>query len=249
MRPFQQVVLLALCLLASTSNVVAASAQGVPLETVARNSHLQYVWLSVSRAVQLSGPGIVLVIRPGDNLYEVDDRVEVTAVTPRYTNNDIYVSDKLANHIIQLARQAERLVSAQQAAAVNEANELSEELQQAGAAPMRGTIVLNVTQLQGAEALLVTGTAPPGAPLMITLLGTLSSEVPNVLLSRHDLTVGSDGKFQAIVPIAPDYMRDSFINVLATSLPGVVSAKSQLLIHPSTAGIQVPVEAFPGGIW
>jgi hypothetical protein len=249
LRPFIQVVLLALCLLASTSNVVAASAQGVPLATVARNAHLEYAWLAVSRAVQLSGPGIVLVIRPGDNLYEVDDRVEVTAVAPRYTNNDIYVSATLANHITQLARQAERLVSAQEAEAVREASQLNEEVQQAGAAPIRGTIVLNVTQLQGAEALLVTGTAPPGAPVMITLLATLSSEVPNVLLSRHDLTAGSDGKFQAIVPIAPDYMRESFINVLATSLPGIASAKSQLLIHSANNGIQVPVEIYPGGIW
>ena len=114
---------------------------------------------------------------------------------------------------------------------------------------MRGTIVLNVTQLQGAEALLVTGTAPPWAPVMLTLLATLSSELPNVLLSRHDLTAGSDGRFQAIVPIAPDYVRDSYINVLATSLPGVASAKSQLLIHAPNAGITVPVDMFPGGIW
>jgi len=249
LRPFQQVVLLALCLLASTSNAVAASAQGVPLATVARNAHLEYAWLSVSRAVQLSGPGIVLVIRPGDNLYEVDDRVEVTAVAPRYISNDIYVSATLANHITQLARQAEQLVGAQEAEAIREAGQLNEEIQQAGAAPMRGTIVLNVTQLQGAEALLVTGTAPPWAPVMITLLATLSDEVPNVLLSRHNLTAGSDGKFQAIVPIAPDYMRDSFINVLATSLPGVASAKSQLLIHAANAGIQVPADFIPGGIW
>lgn len=236
-------------MLASTPKVVAASAQGIPLATVARNAHLEYAWLAVSRAVQLSGPGIVLVVRPGDNLYEVDDRVEVTAVAPRYTNNDIYVSATLANHIIQLARQADRLVSAQEASAINASNRLGEEIQQAGAAPIRGTIVLNVTQLQGAEAVLVTGTAPPGVPVMITLLATLSSEIPNVLLSRHDLTAGDDGKFQAIVPIAPDYLRDSFINVLATSLPGVASAKSQLLIHAANAGMSVPVEIYPGGIW
>ncbi len=76
--------------------------------------------------------------------------------------------------------------------------------------------------------------------MLITLLATLSSEIPNVLLSRHDLTAGPDGKFQAIVPIAPDYMRDSFINVLATSSPGVTSASSQLLIHAANAGITSP---------
>jgi hypothetical protein len=246
LRPFQQAVLLALCLQVTTVSVVAGSAQSVPLATVARAAHLQYTWLSASRAVQLSGPGIVLVIRPGDDLYEVDDRVEVTAVTPRYISNDIYVSRKLADHINQLAWQAQRLASIQEAQAASVMNGM---LQQVNAPELHGTIVLNVTQLQGAEALLVTGNAPPSAPVRITLLATLSSDVPNVLLSRHDLTAGPDGKFQAIVPIAPDYLRDSFIHVLATSLPGVISASSQLLIHPANAGITVPVEAYPGGIW
>jgi hypothetical protein len=246
LRPFYQVVLFALCLQVTTLSVVADSAQSVPLATVARAAHLQYTWLSASRAVQLSGPGIVLVIRPGDNLYEVDDRVEVTAVTPRYISNDIYVSRKLANHINQLVWQAQRLANIQEAQAASVMNAM---LQQVNAPELHGTIVLNVTQLQGAEAVLVTGTAPPSAPVRITLLATLSSEIPNVLLSRHDLMAGPDGKFQAIVPIAPDYLRDSFIHVLATSSPGVISASSQLLIHSANAGINVPVDAYPGGIW
>lgn len=246
MRPYRQVVLLALCSLLSAPCAEAATVQVVPLATVARVAHLEYTWLAATRAVQLSGPGIVLVVRPGDNLYEVDDRVEVTAVTPRYISNDIYVSTTLATHITQLARQAEMLVSAQEAQA---ASRMSEEQQQPGAAELHGTIVLNASPLQGAEAVLVTGSAPPSAPVRITLLATLSSELPNVLLSRHDLTAGPDGKFQAIVPIAPDYMRDSFIHVLATSLPGVISASAQLLVHEPNAGVTVPTDAFPGGIW
>jgi hypothetical protein len=223
-----------------------AAGSEVPLASVARDAHLEYSWLAATRAVQLSGPGIVLVVRPGDNVYEVDDRVEVTAVTPRYISNDIYVSQKLATHIIDLARQAYTLVGEQEAEA---ASRWSEEQQQAGAAELRGTIVLNATPLQGAEAILVTGSAPPSAPVRLTLLATLSSELPNVLLSRHDLTAGPDGKFQAIVPIGPDYMRDTYIHVLATSQPGVTSASAQLLVHAPNAGVTVPIEAFPGGIW
>jgi hypothetical protein len=247
MRPYRQVVLPVFCSLLSTLCVGAASEQGVPLATVARVAHLEYTWLASMRAVQLSGPGIVLVVRPGDNLYEVDDRVEVTAVTPRYISNDIYVSRTLATHITDLARQAEMLVSAQEAKAASLVSE--EQQQQAGVAELHGTIVLNVTPLQGAEAVIVTGQAPPSAPVMITLLATLSSDLPNVLLSRHDLTAGPDGKFQAIVPISPDYMRDTFIHVLATSLPGVTSASAQLLVNEPNAGIKVPAESFPGGIW
>jgi hypothetical protein len=246
LRPFRQVVLLAFCMLVSTPNVVAASTQGVPLATVARAAHLDYAWLSATRAVQLSGPGIVLVIRPGDNLYEVDDRVEVTAVTPRYISNDIYVSRTLANHITQLARQAVLLAEAQAAFL---ARQVSEEQQLVNAPALHGAIVLNATPLKGADALLITGQAPPSAPVLITLLAILSPEIPNVVLSRHDLTAGPDGKFQAVVPIAPDYMRDSFINVLATSSPGVISASTQLLVGAPNAGVNIPAQAIPGGIW
>jgi hypothetical protein len=250
MRPFSQVVLLVFCSLFSTVSAGAATDQGVPLASVARTAHLDYEWLAASRAVQLSGPGIVLVVRPGDNLYEVNDRVEVAAATPQYASNDIYVSRALANHIIQLARQAQSEMAQATAQAIAAANrEASQQRTEAIVGEMQGSIVLNVTPLKGAEALLITGQAPPSAPVLITLLATLSSQIPNVLLNRHQTTAGPDGKFQAIVPIAPDYMRDTFIHVLATSTPGVISASAQLLVQEPNQGVKVQAEAQPGGIW
>lgn len=246
MRPFRQVGLFVLCTLLSTQCVGAATGQEVPLARVAQTAHLQYEWLSTMRAVQLSGPGIVLVIRPGDNLYDINERVEVTAEAPRFASNDIYVSRALADHITHLAWQAQQQVSAQLKQAVIEAQVDREE---SIVGEMHGTIVLNVEPLQGAEAVLVTGQAPPSAPVRLTLLATLSSELPDVLLSRHDTESGPDGKFQAIVPIAPDFMRESYIHVLATSVPGVISARAQLLVREPNAGVNVPVEAMPGGIW
>jgi hypothetical protein len=250
MRPFIQVVLLVLCSSLTTLPAGAATGQAVPLASVARTAHLDYEWLSVMRAVQLSGPGIVLIVRPGDNLYEVNGRVEVAADTPRYASNDIYISRALANHIINLARQAQEQASTRAAEAAQLANrEATQERNEAIVGEMHGSIVLNVTPLKGAEALLITGQAPPSAPVLITLVATLSSQLPNVLLSRNQLTAGPDGRFQAIVPIASDYMRDTFIHVLATSTPGVISASAQLLVQEPNEGVKVPAEAFPGGIW
>ncbi len=250
MRFYRQVAFFALCSLLPTLGAGAAPEQGIPLARVAHAANLQYQWLTATRAVQLSGPGIVLVVRPGDNLYEVNDRVEVTQIAPHYVSNDIYVSRALATHITQLARQAELIANAQAAQAANaQAAEANQERTETIVGEMQGTIELNVTPLKGAEALLIAGQAPPTAPVMITLLATLSSDLPNVLLSRHLLTAGPDGKFQAILPIAPDYMRDTFIHVLATSSPGVTSASAQLLVHEANAGIKVPAEAQPGGIW
>ena len=244
MRPLQSVAIFALLAFAPALNAEAASAAGIPLTQVAHDANLTYKWLGASRAVQLNGPGIVLVVRPGDNLYEVNDRVEISADAPHYVNNDIYVSRALANHITHLARQAQLAVEAPGAQLLGEAWNAA-----SGTAGPRGTIVLNVEPLKGAEALVVSGQAPPSAPVMITLLATLSSELPNIVLSRHNLETGPDGRFQAIVPIASDFMRDSFIHVLATSSPGVISASAQLLVHLPNEGVKVPVDSFPGGIW
>lgn len=244
MRPLHTVVIFALLASAPALNAEAAGAARVPLAQVAHNAHLSYTWLVGTRAIQLNGPGIVLVIRPGDSLYEVNDRVEISADAPRYADNDIYVSTALANHIMHLARQAQLSIEAPTAQAASVA--LNGDSAVAGP---RGTIVLNVEPLKGAEALIISGQAPPSAPVMITLLATLSSELPNIVLSRHNLEAGPDGRFQAIVPIASDYVRDSFIHVLATSSPGVISASAQLLVHPPNDGVKIPIDAFPGGIW
>jgi len=246
MRPFSQVGFFVLASVIATTNVATAAQNEVPLARVASTAHLQYEWLAATRAVQLSGPGIVLIVRPGDSEYEVNDRVEVTADPPRYASDDIYVSRALANHITYLARQAQLLIADQ---AVQAASLEAQSRVVATGEQLQGQIVLNVVPLEGAEALLVTGQAPPSAPIRITLLATLSSEIPNILLSRHDIMADAGGKFQAIVPIASDYMRDSFIHVLATSSPGVISASAQLLVHEPNVGIKVPGEAQPGGIW
>lgn len=246
MRPFCQLVLLVLCSVFSMSGIAAAAQTEVPLASVARAAHLDYSWLGAMQAVQLSGPGLVLVIRPGNNLFEINDRVEATAVTPRYVNNDIYVSQTLAHHIEQVAGQAWSAYNNAEAA-MERAQEQT--VAEANVPQMTGAIALNVQPLKGAEALLITGTAPPSAPVLITLLATLSSDLPNVLLSRNPTTAGPDGKFQAILPIGPDYVRNSYLHVLATSAPGVTSASAQILVQEPNLGNTQPYEVQPGGIW
>ena len=244
MRPFSRLGIFVLCSLLVAPVVAAAAQQDLPLAGVARVAHLDYSWLAVSRSVQLSGPNIVLVIRPGDNLYDVNDRVETTSIAPHYTSNDIYVSPQLAARIEALAGQAWRTFSNAQAARQRmEMNDV------ASVNELRGTIVMNVSQLKGAEALMITGQAPPSAPIRITLLATLSSDLPNVLVGRHDITSDAFGKFQAIVPIGPDYTQQTFLHVTATSGPGVTPASAQILVDAPNAGVQVPWEQIPGGVW
>ena len=96
MRPIVGLVVVIVCSFYSAPYIAEAAPMGVPLASVAARANLQYHWLATERAVQLSGPGLVLVIRPGANLYEVNDHVEVAAIPPVYGANDIYVSAAVA---------------------------------------------------------------------------------------------------------------------------------------------------------
>jgi hypothetical protein len=241
MRRLTQLALSALVLMVPALPVSAE--QFVPLARVAAESHLNYSWLSAERAVVLTGPGLVLLVRPGESLYEVNNRVESASTPTRYAQDDIIVPSSMAARIEELARQAQAL------SATETQQQVFERVSSPGAAEVRGSIALEVHQLAGQSAVLIKGQAPPSAPVMITLLATLSSDIPNVLVSRHTIEAEPDGRFQVIVPFGPDYVSDSYLRVIATSGPGVTEASAQVTIAPPNAGLAIPWEVQPSGIW
>lgn len=115
---------------------------------------------------------------------------------------------------------------------------------QAGASSQR-MLSLDVHQHQGAEAIDVSGSAPPNAPVTITLLATVSSDVPTIVVSRQDVVTDVNGRFGALIPIASAYERGTILRIVATSLPGVVPASAQLVINAPNAGVTVPLEQTP----
>jgi hypothetical protein len=217
---------------------VSAAQHDLALTQVAAQSGFSYAWLGTERAVEISKPGMVIVIRPGDNLFDVNDRVESTAVPPRYANNDLYISASLAKRIGQLGRQSQYL-AAQRTVTVA----------QLPPQQVSGAISLEVHPLEGTEAVVVQGTAPPSAPVTITLMATLSSDLPTVVVSRNDVHTDANGRFAKIISIAPDFLRGSIMDVLATSLSGVTPATAQLIVGPPNGKTTVEADHFPGGIW
>ncbi len=218
---------LAAALSLSMLPAIAAGAQsGVPLATVAARAGLAYRWLGPERSVSLSRPGLVVVLRPGETLYDVNDRVEIADRAPRYTGGDLVVDQSLAAHLERLARTV-------QSASLRSLPAT------AGSGPQRtfsGAIQLEARHLPGSEAIAVNGQAPPGAPVTITLLATLSPDIPAVLVSRSDLQSDVNGRFTAIVSTAPDYLRGSTIEVLATSAPGIAPASALVTVGAPKPG-------------
>ena len=106
----------------------------------------------------------------------------------------------------------------------------------------QGTISLEARQLQGAEAISVDGNGPPNVPVTITLLAIVSSEVPTIVVSRHDVVTDVAGRFGTVIPIAAAYEEGTILKVVATSIPGVGSASAQLVTTAPNGGVDVPLE-------
>jgi hypothetical protein len=211
---------------------VSAAAEGsIPLQRVAAQAGYRYYWSPVGTALVLSRPGTIIVFRPGAQVYQVNDHIEIAQSAPSYMRGDLYVTPMLAGHLQALARRK----SPDAASGGASSSTLDPSVQ--------GAITLEARQLQGSEAIDVEGKAPSGAPVTITLLAVISQDVPTILVSRHDIVSDVDGRFGAVIPIAAAYEHGTILRVLATSSSGVASAQAQLVSGAPNAGVSVPLES------
>jgi hypothetical protein len=100
-----------------------------------------------------------------------------------------------------------------------------------------------VRQIPGSQTLDVSGKAPaPSLPITLTLVGTFSSEIPDVVLSRRQVITDEEGRFRTTVSIAPGYMRGAYLTLVASSVPGVASASLRLEVKAPNGDVSVPAE-------
>jgi hypothetical protein len=219
-----------------------ASTHDVALRHIAEQLGYEYAYLGPQDAVTLSRPGVTILLRPGESTFDVNDRTETTGEAPHFYQNDLYVSRDLANHLAEIASRYPRtehtnVVVAQQGMKVAQAP-----------VSATGAISLEIRPVPGSDEVAVTGTAPPSAPILVTLLGTASTDVPDIIVGRHEIATGADGRFSAVVPTAPYYFRGGILTIVATSVPGVKEARAQLVIGPPNGGVTVPAEIVPPGV-
>jgi len=224
---------LAVLAIAFVGSNAQAQATNYSLAAIAAHNGYNVQWLLPERSVRLYRPGLVIVIRPGAIQYEVNTRVEFTDAAPRYVNGDLLVTSSLAARLSRLASIA--AVATMPAPGVRFA-------QAPPVTSVSGPITLDVRPQAGSEALNVTGHAPSTAPVTITLLATISSDLPTVVVSRHDVQPDANGQFQATISIASDYLRNSTIRVLATSSAGATPAQATVTVNAPNAGVTVPFD-------
>lgn len=214
------------------AGTVHAQNAAVSLSAVAAKDGYTLRWMLPERSAALYRPGVVIVLRPGAILYEVNDRVEVSDAAPRYINGDLIVSQRFATRLGELAVSRPASIARDGAGPATAPN-------------FTGALAVEMQPLAGDEAVTINGQAPAGAPVTLTLLATISSDLPTVVVSRHDVQPDVNGRFSATVPIASDYTRGSILRVLATSAPGVTPATAQVYVGPPNGAMTLPLDQWP----
>lgn len=232
---------------ASVAIVMPAStyaAQDMALMQVAAHLGYAYNYLGPEDAAALTRPGVTIVIRPGNRLFDVNDRTEaMDGAAPRFALNDIYVSESLVARLRQIAIRYPVSNAAERTIVVT--NPVATERDTS----VRGAITnLTVTQIAGQQSLAVGGKAPANLPVTLTLIGTFSSELPDVVLSRHLVTADTNGTFNSAIPIASGFYRGAILTLVASSYAGITSAKSSIQAKAPNADVSVPADATPKSI-
>jgi hypothetical protein len=203
----------------------AAAHTGTPLMRVADSAGYVYSWSASASEVTLSRPGLTIVLRPGNRRYEINDRVAYAAQAPVYENGDLFVSDDVVTQLRTLAGRTPdtRAMEGARTGPVTTS------------ATASGSLTVKARAATGRDAIVVDGTAPASVPVTITLVGSISRDLPDVLLRR--ITLQTDGSFHATVSVASGMPRGSYVTVTATSLPGIASASTRVTIGAPNPGI------------
>lgn len=212
------------------SSSARAQANDVSLTATAARSSYNLQWLLPERSVRLYRQGLVIVIRPGEREYAVNNRVEFSDAAPSYVNGDMLISSSFAARLRHLASMATVRSAAPFAMRSTESMPAAS-----------GPITMDVRRATGSEAVGVSGHAPSGAPVTITLLATISPDLPTVVVSRQDVQPDANGQFQAVISIASDYARGSLLRVVATSA-GATPASVTVTVDAPNAGVAVPFD-------
>jgi hypothetical protein len=231
-------------LIFAASPLAVAAAQQIPLEKVAAELGYAYSYLGPEDAVSLTRPGVTVVIRPGERLFDVNDRTEaMDGTAPRFSRSDIYVSGSMVARLRQIAagypdraRMTPGIPVALERGLTNESS-------------VTGSITgLSVSQVSGQQEIAVGGKAPANLPITLTLVSTYSTELPDVVISRLQVIAGANGTFETNLSIAPGYFRGSILTLVATSLPGISSAKTRIVMNAPNGTVWIPADQVPRSI-
>ncbi len=107
-------------------------------------------------------------------------------------------------------------------------------------------IVLHVSRHPGAAASDVAGTAPPFAPIVVTLRALISIDLPIVYVREARVEADASGRFSLTLADSPvTFLPVTFQLTATTSVPGVAPATARIAATPPTPDFRSPVDEIP----
>lgn len=112
-------------------------------------------------------------------------------------------------------------------------------------APAAPPITLTAARAVGTEAVTVTGTAPTGSTLDVSLYIRYSREIPTVLVNRSTVAT-SGGRYFATIRTAPAYFRDAILMIVVRDPVSGADAKATLKI--AAPNLPAPPDGTPASV-
>lgn len=221
----------AVTLITAVAAPAAAAETSIPLARIAAESGYAYAWLASEGAVSLSRPGVVVVLRAGQTLYRVGDRVVTADRAPYYDGTDLVVSPAVAAYLRRIA----------QAFPVSSPPLTPPTL----TAPMTGALSVEARQVAGRDAIAVSGRGPADAPVLVTLTAEISRDLPVVVLSRVATRVKPDGTYGADIGISSAPPRESVVIATVTSVTGVKPSSARVVLKATSPTVSTPLDKLP----
>jgi len=205
------------------SALPATAQNGTALSSTAAQAGLSYAWVPAEGAATLTGLGLAILVRPGQRLYEVNDREEVADREPIANGKgEVFISPALARRIESLA-QGRRMDAADRSVARIVI----------GQASSSGPITISMRPIPGRDAIGVDGNASSNAAVTVAVIATFSRDVPDVTVNRLTVRADGSGHFYAIVPLAGDYVQGTPIRVTAYSAGAASPTLSAVIGAPN----------------
>ncbi len=221
----------AITLIVAVAAPAVAAEPSIPLARVAAENGYAYAWLAGEGAVSLSRPGVVVVLRAGQKLYRVGERVISADSAPYYDGTDLVVSPAVAANLRRIAQAypvpPPPLAPPTQTATVT------------------GSLSVEARQVAGRDAIAVSGRGPADAPVYVTLTGEISRDLPVVVLSRIVTRIKPDGTYQADIGISSAPPRDTVVIATVTSVTGVKPSSARVVLKPTSPAVLSPLDKLP----
>lgn len=112
-------------------------------------------------------------------------------------------------------------------------------------APAAPLITLTAARAVGTEAVTVSGTAPTGSTLDVSLYVRYSRDIPTVLVSRSAVAT-KDGRYQATLRTAPAYFRDAILTVVVRD--PATGSDARATLNVAAPNVPAPPDETPASV-